>query len=401
MSGERFDTVVVGAGIVGLSVAREVLIRAPGSRVLVVEKEPGPARHQSGHNSGVIHSGLYYKPGSAKARLCVRGAAAMYDYCGQRGIAVERCGKLVVATSPTELEGLAELHRRGTANGVPGLRWVDEGGIRDIEPHIRGLRAVHVPSAGIVDYAAVSRAYAADVVAMGGEIRYDEGVIGLRPAGDSVNVRTRGSAIDAERFIGCAGLWSDRLAALAGASPSPRIVPFRGDYYRLRLERRTLVRGLVYPVPDPRFPFLGIHFTRRIDGDVWLGPNAVLAFARDGYRRTDVRWGDVGELIASRGFRRLARRHWRTGVAELWRDISKSAFLRELRRYMPELAAGDLLAGPSGVRAQAVDDDGGLIDDFVVDVVGRVVNVRNAPSPAATSSLAIASEIVDRVSAVV
>jgi len=399
VSAERFDTVVVGAGIVGLSVAREVLTRAPRSRVLVLEKEPGPARHQSGHNSGVIHSGLYYKPGSAKARLCVRGAAAMYEYCGQRGIAVERCGKLVVATSESELEGLAELQRRGTANGVAGLRWVDESGVRDVEPHVRGLRALHVPSAGIVDYAAVSRAFASDVVDLGGEIRYENAVIGLRLAGGHVDVRTRGAAIEAERLIGCAGLWSDRLAALAGASPSPRIVPFRGDYYRLRAERRPLVRGLVYPVPDPRFPFLGIHFTRRIDGEVWLGPNAVLAFARDGYRRTDVRWGDVGELISSGGFRRLARRHWRTGVSELWRDLSKPAFLHELRRYMPELRADDLLPGPSGVRAQAVGDDGGLIDDFVVDVVGRVVNVRNAPSPAATSSLAIASEIVDRVNA--
>lgn len=369
--------------------------------MLVVEKESGPARHQSGHNSGVIHSGLYYKPGSAKARLCARGAAAMYDYCEERGIVVERCGKLVVATSESELEGLAELQRRGVANGVPGLRWIDETGIRDVEPHVRGLRALHVPSAGIVDYAAVSRAFASDVVALGGEIRYGSPVTGLRLVGDHVNVRMRAGAIEAETLIGCAGLWSDRLAALVGASPSPRIVPFRGDYYRLRAERRPAVHGLIYPVPDPRFPFLGIHFTRRTDGDVWLGPNAVLAFARDGYRRTDVRWADVAELIASQGFRRLARRHWRTGVSELWRDISKSAFVGELRRYMPDLRAGDLVPGPSGVRAQAVGDDGGLIDDFVVDVVGRVVNVRNAPSPAATSSLAIATEIVDRVNAVV
>ncbi len=302
--------------------------------MVVIDKEDGPARHQTGHNSGVIHSGLYYAPGSAKARLCVAGRRLIVEYCTERDLPFEMCGKLVVASEESELERLARIFERGTANGLVGLRMVDEREMAEIEPAVRGLRAIWVPETGIVDYGQVARTIAA--------------------------------------------------------------VPFRGDYYVLRTERQSLIRGLVYPVPDPRFPFLGVHFTRRIGGGVWLGPNAVLAFAREGYRRTDIDLGDLAESLTYSGFRRLAATHWRTGLAELARDYRKSLFLDALRRYVPELTDADLLPGPSGVRAQAVDPDGGLLDDFLYDTAPRVLNVRNAPSPAATSSLALAREFVDR-----
>jgi L-2-hydroxyglutarate oxidase LhgO len=396
---DRFDVVVVGAGIVGLAVARELLARHPATRVAVLEKEDAPARHQTGHNSGVIHSGVYYQPGSAKARLCVRGAELLVRYCESRGVRFERRGKVVVAATEGELAGLVELHRRGVANGLQDLRVLDPQELRELEPHVRGLRALHVPSAGIVDYVAVAAALAEDVRSFGGAVRFETEVRDISVASGEIRLGTSAGEVIAARVVGCAGLWSDRLAVRAGGPPTPRIVPFRGDYYVLRSERRDLVRGLIYRVPDPRFPFLGVHFTRRLDGSVWLGPNAVLAFARDGYRRTDVRIADVLDALASRGFRRLAARYWRTGLAELWRDVSKGAFLAELRRYVPELRADDLRPGPSGVRAQALGDDGTLLDDFVIDVIGRFVNVRNAPSPAATSSLAIAAEIVDAIEA--
>ncbi len=393
---DHYDVAVIGAGIVGLATARELLLRAPGSRVIVLEKEDGPARHQTGHNSGVIHSGLYYRPGSEKARLCVAGNALLTAYCDERGIRYERCGKLVVASNEEELAALEELRRRGETNGLTGLRRLTPEEMREVEPHVVGTGALHVPSAGIIDYVAVARALGADMHNAGGEISYQSEVGSVEQREGSVHLETRGRTIAAERVVGCAGLWSDRLARRAGADPEPRIVPFRGDYYVLRPQRRSLVRALVYPVPDPRFPFLGVHFTRRIDGAVWLGPNAVLAFARDGYRRTDVSLGDLVETVRAPGFRKLARRYWRTGAAEMYRDFSRSAFLRELRRYLPELTARDLLPGPSGVRAQAIAADGTLLDDFVFDRLGRFLNVRNAPSPAATSSLAIARTIVDQ-----
>ncbi len=391
----HFDVAVIGAGIVGLATARELLARKVG-RVVVLEKEDGPARHQTGHNTGVIHSGVYYTPGSAKARLCVEGARLMVAYCDEHAVAYERCGKLVVARDERELAPLDELHRRGVANGLAGLRLVEADRIRDLEPHAVGARALHVPSAGIVSYARVAESFASDVVAAGGEIRYGKRVEGIESQADSVRLGTRSGVVEAGRVVACVGLHSDRLAALAGAAPEPRIVPFRGDYYLLRPERRSLVRGLIYGVPDPRFPFLGVHVSRRIDGAVLCGPNAVLAFAREGYRRTDIDLADLADSLGAPGFRRLARKYWRTGLAELVRDYWKSAFLAELRTYVPELRSEDLLPGPSGVRAQALSAEGDLLDDFVFDTVGRFLNVRNAPSPAATSSLAIAREIADR-----
>jgi len=396
-SDARYDVAVVGAGILGLATARELIRRDPGRRVVVIDKEAGPARHQTGHNSGVIHSGLYYAEGSAKARLCVAGRRLLLDYCAERDVPVRLCGKLVVASDESELDRLATLHARGTANGLVGLQIVDEGGMRQIEPAVRGIRAVWVPEAGIVSYSSVAAALVRDLTAAHVDLRYGAEVTRIHLDAGGARLQTSTGPIDAERVIACAGLQSDRIAQMAGASPYPKIVPFRGDYYVLRSDRRQLIRGLVYPVPDPRFPFLGVHFTPKIDGDVWLGPNAVFAFAREGYRRTDVSLGDLAESVGYPGFRRLVARHWRTGVAEMFRDVWKPKFLAALQRYVPELRADDLLPGPSGVRAQALDPNGGLIDDFSYDFVGPLLNVRNAPSPAATSALALAREFVDRV----
>jgi (S)-2-hydroxyglutarate dehydrogenase len=391
----QYDLVIIGAGILGLASAREILHRKPGLRLAIVEKEPEIGRHQTGHNSGVIHSGIYYAPGSLKARACVAGAAQMYEYCEQKGIAVDRCGKVIVASDDSEVPRLEELYRRGMANGVPGLEAVGPERMRELEPHVVGVRALWSPNTGIIDYSQVAAAYADDVRAAGGEIRTSHTVVGLHSHGAERAVETSQGELTAHAVIACAGLYADRVAELSGAPRSPRIVPFRGDYFVLRPERRDLVRSLIYPVPDPAFPFLGVHFTRRIDGSVWLGPNAVLAFSREGYRRSDVALRDVAEALGHPGFRRLATKYWRVGLAEMWRDVSKAAFCASLQVYMPELEPNDLLPGPSGVRAQALSDDGALVDDFVVDRTAGILHVRNAPSPAATSSLAIGAMIAD------
>ncbi|TMB63747.1 MAG: L-2-hydroxyglutarate oxidase [Chloroflexi bacterium] len=389
----RYDVAVIGAGILGLATARE-LARRGERRILVIDKERTQATHQTGHNSGVIHSGLYYTPGSAKARLCVAGRHLLLEFCNEQDIAHDICGKLIVAVEESELAELQTLYERGIANGLRGLRLVDAQEIREIEPAVRGLRAIWVPEAGIVNYRDVALAIARDTpgVTFGLGAR----VTGLRVTSGEVEIQTTGGTARAENVIACAGLHSDRIARMTGAAPEPRIIPFRGDYWVLKPERRGLIRGLVYPVPDSRFPFLGIHFTRRIEGPVWCGPNAVLAFAREGYRRRDVDLGDLAEAVGYGGFRALAAKYWRTGLAELARDLSKRLFLDALRRYVPELTANDLLPGPSGVRAQAIDREGRLVDDFAFDTAERVLNVRNAPSPAATSSLALAKEFVDR-----
>jgi L-2-hydroxyglutarate oxidase len=393
---QRYDVAVVGAGILGLATTRELIRRYPSRRLIVLEKEAGPARHQTGHNSGVIHSGLYYAEGSAKARLCVAGRRQLLDFCAEREVPVRLCGKLVIASDESELDRLAALHTRGTANGLAGLQLLDERAMREIEPAVRGIRAIWVPEAGIVDYSRVAAALVEELTDARVEVRYGADVRRVHLEARGARLETTVGTVTAERVIACAGLHSDRIARMAGASSTPKIVPFRGDYYVLRAERRPLIRGLVYPVPDPRFPFLGVHFTRRIDGNVWLGPNAVFAFAREGYRRTDISVGDLAESVGYSGFRRLVARHWRTGLAEMFRDVWKPTFLAALRRYVPELRGGDLLPGPSGVRAQAVDASGLLIDDFAYDFAGPLLNVRNAPSPAATSALALASEFVDR-----
>jgi (S)-2-hydroxyglutarate dehydrogenase len=389
------DLVIIGSGIVGLAAAREILQRRPGTRLVMLEKEALIGQHQTGHNSGVIHSGIYYAPGSLKAKACVAGAAAMTRYCDEHGIPYELCGKVIVATDESELPRLEELHRRGQANGVLGLEMIGPERLREIEPHCVGIQALWSPRTGIIDYSRVAASYADEVRQAGGEIRTDHEVIGIQRRAGVTTLETTQGPFEAHAVIACAGLYADRLAAMAGASREPRIVPFRGDYFMLRPQRRHLVKGLIYPVPDPSFPFLGVHFTRRIDGEVWFGPNAVLAFAREGYRRRDLVPGELLEALAFGGLRTLAFKYWRTGAAEMWRDVSRGAFLRSLQVYMPELRRIDLLPGPSGVRAQALSEDGKLVDDFIVQEAAGVLHVRNAPSPAATSSLVIGSMIAD------
>ena len=385
---------IVGAGIIGLSVARRVSEVLPAAEVTVLEKEHDVALHQTGRNSGVVHAGVYYAPGSLKARLCRRGVELLRAYCADRQLPLNICGKLIVAVDPSELERLDELQRRAEANGVPDIRRVDAEELRDIEPHAAGLAGLHSPTTAITDYRAIAKSLADDVRARDGSIVLDAEVTEVSGDRDRPRVRAGGRTYEFDTLILCAGLQSDRVARMAGDEREPRIVPFRGEYYRLVSARDELVRGLLYPVPDPAYPFLGIHFTRRIAGGVDVGPNAVLALAREGYRRRDVNPRDVAEIVASPGFRALARRHWRMGVNEVRGSLSRAAFAREARRYVPELAADDLVAAPAGVRAQALNSDGSLLDDFRITRIGRVTAVRNAPSPGATSSMAIAEEIL-------
>jgi (S)-2-hydroxyglutarate dehydrogenase len=396
-----YDLVVIGAGILGLASARELLQRHPSLRVAVLDKEHRVGQHQTGHNSGVIHSGIYYAPGSFKARLCVQGGRDLYAYCAEKGIPTDRCGKVIVAADESELPRLDELMRRGQANGVEGLEFVGPERLRELEPACVGVRAIWSPNTGIVDYDQVAAAYAADVRAAGGEILPGRRVQAIHRRASGVVLETPVGDVEGRRVVACAGLYADRVARMTGGPPDPRIVPFRGDYWVLRPDRRDLARNLLYPVPDPSFPFLGVHFTRRLDdGSVWLGPNAVLAFSREGYGRLDVRPRDLGEALTYRGFQKLAAKFWQTGMQEMVRDFSKEAFLKSLQVYVPELTLADLLPGPSGVRAQALGPDGGLVDDFVFNTQGnRVVHVRNAPSPGATSSLAIGRQIADTASA--
>ena len=393
----KFDVVIVGGGIVGFAAAREILTRRPGTSLAVLDKEPSIGVHQTGHNSGVIHSGIYYAPGSLKARLCTSGARLMYEFCERHDVPTDRCGKLIVATTDSELPALDELYRRGTANGVPELEMVGPAGIHEHEPHCTGIRAIWSPATGIVDFSRVTEAIAGDVTRLGGEIRTGHPVVGLTARAGSISVMTGRGEFTATRVLTCAGLHSDRVAMLSGAPEEPRIVPFRGDYWQLRPEWRHLARNLIYPVPDPKFPFLGVHFTRRIsDNAVWLGPNAVLALAREGYRRSALRPGDLTQTLRYPGFRRMARKYWRTGAAEVYRDLSKRAFVAACQRFIPELTHTNVMPGPSGVRAQSVARDGGLVDDFIINVQGsQLMHVRNAPSPAATSCLAIGPLIAD------
>jgi L-2-hydroxyglutarate oxidase len=386
---DRYDVVVVGGGILGLATSLRLLEARPDVRIAIMEKEDELATHQSGHNSGVLHAGLYYQPGSLKARLCREGKAMLEAFAEAHEIPFERCGKLVVAIDATELERLASLRERALANGVPGLEDVGPERIRELEPHAAGVRGLWSPETGIVDFRRVALAMAEDLRGHGVTILSWHEVRALDERGGEVVVTMASGEVTADLVVACAGLQADRVAALSGARDGPRIIPFRGDYYTLAPDARRLVKGLIYPVPDPRFPFLGVHFTKRIDGEVWAGPNAVLAFAREGYRRRDVSPRDLLGTLTDPGFVRLATRYLRTGLAEMWRDWWKPAFVRELQRYVPEIRADQLTFGPSGVRAQALARDGSLVDDFVLGGSARVLHVRNAPSPAATSSLAI------------
>ncbi|MFC4497570.1 L-2-hydroxyglutarate oxidase [Streptomyces ovatisporus] len=415
---ERFDcdVLIVGGGIVGLSTAYALTRAAPGTRVIVLEKEPGPARHQTGRNSGVIHSGIYYPPGSLKARFAVRGAAELVDFCAQHGIAHEVTGKLIVATEREELPRLHALIQRGRQHGIP-VRELGPAQIAEREPHVRGLAAIHVGTTGVCDFGAVTRQLARLAVDGGAVVRYGAEVTAVdRRPGRGVAVRVRGRdersasaagastaapsartpVVRARVMVNCAGLHCDRLAQLTGDDPPARIVPFRGEYFELDRRRKELVRGLVYPVPDPAFPFLGVHLTRGIDGEVHIGPNAVPALAVEGYDWLTVRPRELAAVLAHPGTWRVARRHWRYGAGELHRSVSKRAFTKAVRRLLPEVEERDLVPSPAGVRAQAVLHDGTLVDDFLITEGQHAVHVLNAPSPAATASLPIGREVAGR-----
>lgn len=391
------DLVVVGAGIVGLAVAREWTARRPDDSVAVLEREDAPARHQTGHNSGVIHGGIYYQPGSLKARLCVEGARSMYAYCEHHGIRHERCGKLIVAVSPDELGRLDDLEARGIANAVPGLRRVRAGEIREIEPNADGLQALHAPNTGIVDYPAVARTLVGELTAHGVDVRFGTSVEAVDAASPAV-VRTAAGAVRARTVIACAGLWADRLARRAGAARDPQIVPFRGGYLGLTRTPAPRLNGMIYPVPNPELPFLGVHITKHVTGDITLGPTAMMVAARDAYSVRRFSWRDSWETLSWPGTWRVGRRYWRVGLDEIAMAASRRMFVAAAARYMPSLTVDDLDGtSHAGVRAQAVGRDGALVDDFVISRDGAVTHVRNAPSPAATSAFALARELVDRV----
>jgi (S)-2-hydroxyglutarate dehydrogenase len=394
----RCDLAVVGAGIVGLAVARELAHRHPRASVCVFEREQQLAAHQTGHSSGVIHAGIYYRPGSLKARLCVDGARELYAYCAERAIEHQRCGKLILATDQPQLARLRELQRRGTANGVGGLRWLHGAEIERVEPHARALAALHSPDTGIVDFPAVARAYADDLAAAGGVVVRDCAIEAVDVRARSLRLSHSRGETEATHAIFCAGAWSDRLAVAAGAAPDPRIVPFRGAYLRLVPERRRLVRALIYPTPDPSLPFLGVHLTRHLDGDVLVGPTALIAGARDAYDLRTLRGRDLRETLAWPGTWRMLRHFLPVAAAELHRSVSRAALVAAAARLVPTLTVDDVEAhaGFAGVRAQALARDGRLLDDFAFSASERALHVRNAPSPAATASLAIARHVCEQ-----
>jgi L-2-hydroxyglutarate oxidase len=393
MSENNFDFIVIGGGIVGLATAMAIAERLPKQRLLVLEKESEVGSHQTGHNSGVIHSGLYYKPGSMKAKTCVAGAAAMIEFCQTNNLAYQRCGKVVVATCPEELPQLEMLYQRGTANGVLGLAMIGPERLRELEPHSSGIKAIHVPGTCITDYAAVAKKFAEISTQHGGQVRTGTRVTGVAVRQDEAVVQCAQGEFTGRYVVNCTGLHNDRVSRLAGAKTDLIIAPFRGEYYDLVPEQQHLVNGLIYPVPDPNFPFLGVHFTRMVHGGVEAGPNAVLALKREGYHKSDFSLRDTFTTLAFPGFWRMAAKYWRQGMAEYYRSLSKAAFLRSLQRLLPELRAQDIRPGGSGVRAQALDRTGKLLDDFHILRTGNVIHVCNVPSPAATASIIIGRQI--------
>jgi L-2-hydroxyglutarate oxidase len=392
----RFDIAIVGAGIVGLATAMALAQRRPDLKLVVLEKENRTAAHQTGNNSGVIHAGLYYKPGSLKATMAVEGARQMVEFCQEHNLPYELCGKVVVATTEDELPRLEELYRRGTANGVPGLTKISGEQIREYEPHATGIAGLWSPNTGIVDYAAVAQEYAELVERGGGEIRLNTRVTGILQQPDGLVVETSRDRVQTRTLINCGGLQSDLIAKMMGSTNGLRIVPFRGEYYELTPESQKLVRGLIYPVPDPRFPFLGVHFTKKINGSVEAGPNAVLAFAREGYKKTDFDLGHVAGLLTFPGFWIMGAKYWRMGFGEMYRSWNKRAFVEALRVLLPELGMEGVRPGGAGIRAQAMDRHGKLLDDFSIIEAHNAIHVLNAPSPAATASIVIGQAIVDR-----
>lgn len=390
-----YDVAIVGGGIIGLSTAMQLLERSPRLNVAVVEKESELAQHQTGHNSGVIHSGIYYRPGSWKSRFCVGGKDRLIEFCNQNEIEFEECGKVIVATREDELGRLQDLYERGVANGVPDLEIVEPERLAEIEPHTSGVRALWAPHTGIIDYVQVARAYAGKTQDAGGEIFTGTAVQAVRLGGDVNALETTRGTVLARHIINCGGLYADRLARMMGEETDVRIIPFRGEYYKLKDQSGRLVKGLIYPVPDPRFPFLGVHYTRSIHGYVEAGPNAVMAWAREGYRKSDISIGETAGALTFPGFWKMTAKHWRTGIQEMHRSYRKSVFVNDLRKLIPEIQPVDLERGGSGVRAQAVSSAGALLDDFHILRGQRALHVLNAPSPGATSSLAIGEYLTD------
>ena len=395
-----YDLTIIGGGILGLATAVKITAAHPRLRLLLLEKEPDLARHQTGNNSGVIHSGLYYRPGSLKARTCVAGRRELIQFCDENGVPYEICGKVVVATTDEELPRLEELRRRGEANGLGGLETIGAERLKELEPHATGIKGLHVPETGIIDYKKVAAAYATKIRDSGGDIRLSQKVVGILDRPDEIVLQTSGGDYRTKHLINCCGLQSDLIAKMArGANqdhePEHRIIPFRGEYYKIAPERQFLVKNLIYPVPDPTFPFLGVHFTRMAKGGVEAGPNAVLAYAREGYSHRQVNLNDLWQTVSFRGFWAMTGRYWQTGFGELYRSLSKTAFVRALQQLVPEIRASDLVAGGAGVRAQAVSANGALVDDFVIKQGRNAIHILNAPSPGATASLAIGRQICD------
>lgn len=393
-STDTFDLAIVGGGIVGLATAYQCMQRFPRWQILVLEKEAAVAQHQTGHNSGVLHSGIYYRPGSLKAKNCREGKLAMEEFCRSEAIPFETCGKVIVATTEQELPALQKIYERGIANGV-NCKLIERDEIHDLEPCVAGIRGIHVPEAGIVDYSQVSERLAQRATEMGATIKLKCRVDKIVHAADNERLVTDTGEFEARRVINCTGLYCDRVARASGAKPESKIIPFRGEYFYLKESAQKYCRNLIYPVPDANFPFLGVHFTRMIGGGVECGPNAVLAFAREGYRKSDINCRDLVETLSYPGFWKLAARYWRTGLGEMWRSLSKRAFVRALQRLVPDISEADLEPAPAGVRAQAIATDGSMVDDFAVVPSGNVIHVLNAPSPAATSSLNIGRLIVN------
>jgi (S)-2-hydroxyglutarate dehydrogenase len=388
----KYDIVIIGGGAVGLGTALQILKKKPQAKVLVLEKEKRVAGHQTGNNSNVIHSGIYYKPGSLKARNCIEGYRMLLDFCDEQNIAYNLCGKVIVATEPAEVPLLENIYSRGIQNGLQGLRRINADELKEYEPHVAGIDAIHVPQTGIVDYRVVAEKYAEAFMVGGGEIKLGEKVVDIRPVASHVEVITESQTYTADLIVNCAGLYSDRIAALT-SKVNVKIIPFRGEYYKLRKDKEHLVKTLIYPVPDPNFPFLGVHFTTMIGGGVECGPNAVLAFSREGYKKSDIHLAELAETLAWPGFHKIVGKYWRTGMGEMYRSFSKAAFTKALQKLIPEIREEDLEPGGAGVRAQACDRTGGLLDDFLILEERHAINVCNAPSPAATSSLAIGNSI--------
>jgi (S)-2-hydroxyglutarate dehydrogenase len=389
----QYDVLVIGGGAVGLATALQFINQNPGKKVIVIEKENEVAKHQTGNNSGVIHSGLYYKPGSLKAKNCIRGYELLVDFCRTNEVHFELCGKIVVATAQNELAQLNVLFNRGQENGLQNLRMLNADQLKEYEPHVAGLAGIFVPQTGIVDYKKVAQKYAEVIQKNGGEIKFSEKVIDIQLGNDKAVVVTDKRSYNTKLVVNCGGLYSDKLARLTSKNINVKIIPFRGEYYKLTKEKEYLIRNLIYPVPDPSFPFLGVHFTRMAKGGVEAGPNAVFAFRREGYKKSDINFSELAESLSWPGFHKVAFKYWKTGLGEMYRSFSKSAFTKELQKLIPEIQEKDLVDGGSGVRAQACDRTGGLVDDFMIVEEKQVINVCNAPSPAATSSLSIGETV--------